>query len=169
MIVTSLIIAGYLLLALEILVVPGFGVPGIAGIACLAGGCALAYRWFEPIEGTAVIVGVIGLTTALMVWLPRTRLGAQVVHRGSLGNARVDDVPLAVGTAGVAESDLRPSGIARFGDVRQSVVTEAEFVTAGTPIHVAEIRGSRVVVEAATTEAGTDPAVEEDSHPKGEA
>ncbi len=166
-IVASLIVAGYLLLALEVLVVPGFGVPGIAGIACLAGGCALAYRWFEPLQATLVISGVIGATTGFFIWLPRTRLGAHVVHRGSLGGARAADVPLSVGEPGVAESDLRPSGIARFGDIRQSVVTDGEFLALGTRVRVANIHGSRVVVETVASQAHADDS-HNGSQPKGE-
>jgi membrane-bound ClpP family serine protease len=38
--------------------------------------------------------------------------------------------------------------VARFGDVRLSVVTEGEFVGRGSAIEVTQIHGARVVVEA---------------------
>jgi membrane-bound serine protease (ClpP class) len=165
-IVASLIIAGYLLLAMEVLVVPGFGVPGVAGLGCLIGGCALAYLWFEPLPATLAIVGVVGATTGLLIWLPRTRMGAQMVHRGSLGDAHAAGVPLYEGDRGVAESDLRPSGIARFGEVRESVVTDGEFLTAGTAVSIVQIHGSRVVVEAAS--AADAPETDVDTDQEGE-
>jgi membrane-bound ClpP family serine protease len=60
-----------------------------------------------------------------------------------------------VGTIGVATTDLRPGGKARFpygADIRiTDVISEAGYVTAGTKLQVHEIEGVRVVVRPVTS------------------
>ena len=145
--IAGLLVAGYLLLSLEAFVVPGFGVPGIAGLLCLVVACALALLKFGPFGGGALVAGVIMLTTAMGYLLPKTPFGRWVVHRKTLGSARTEVEGLAVGNEGVTESVLRPAGIARFGERRESVVTRGEYIDAGKPVAVVELAGLRVVVE----------------------
>ena len=77
------------------------------------------------------------------------RLGEIAAKRGD----RRNDVELLlggleeVGETGFAESDLRPSGIARFGERRESVVSRGEFISSGAWVEVVEIEGTRLVVE----------------------
>jgi membrane-bound serine protease (ClpP class) len=59
--------------------------------------------------------------------------------------------PELVGTAGVATTDLRPSGTATFDGERMDVVTEGEFVKAGTAVTIVRSDGYRHVVRATTT------------------
>jgi membrane-bound serine protease (ClpP class) len=46
----------------------------------------------------------------------------------------------------VAESDLRPVGVARFGEERVDVVTEGTYVSRGESLEVVHVEGSRIVV-----------------------
>jgi membrane-bound serine protease (ClpP class) len=146
-IVVGLLVAGYLLLALEVFVVPGVGVPGVTGALCLIVACVLAWRYFGVVGGGGLILGVLVLSTVLGALLPRTPLGRWVVLRKNLQAARVETVGVKVGDQGYAESDLRPAGIARFDDRRESVVTRGDFIQSGTYIEVVEVEGSRIVVE----------------------
>ena len=146
-IVGGLILAGYALLAVELFVMPGFGFAGIGGLLCFGAGCILAFRWWGTVYGSLAVLFVVASVTLILAWIPRSRIGDQVIHRGSLATAHSIVATLQVGDQGVAESDLRPSGIARFGDRRESVVTDGDFVTAGTPVRVAEVEGARISVE----------------------
>ena len=150
--VIALLVTGYLLLAVEAFVIPGFGVPGIAGLISLGAGCYFAYEQFGAALGTLTIVLVLGSVTLAMWWLPKTRFGRDVVHSSTLATAKAAETALGPGEVGVTESDLRPAGVARFGELRQSVVTEGEFIDTQTRVVVTEVRGSRVVVEAAPSE-----------------
>jgi membrane-bound serine protease (ClpP class) len=147
LLVGLLLIVGYILLALELLVIPGFGVAGIGGLGCLGVGAVLAVRYFGAGYGGLVVVVVIVVTTFLMIRIPRTRYGRSMVHRDSLEGATAAQTPLAPGALGVAESDLRPAGIARFGEERASVVTDGEYIAAGEAICVTTVEGGRIVVE----------------------
>jgi membrane-bound serine protease (ClpP class) len=147
-IVAALLVIGYLFLLIEVFVTPGVGLLGLAGVACLSGGCVMAFVWYGAQKGSLLVVVTLASATALLVIVPRTRFGRRMVHRESLRSAQAGEARVEVGQVGTAESDLRPAGIARFGDLRQSVVADGEFVTAGTVLRVVDVHGSRVVVEA---------------------
>ncbi len=146
-IVAALLVAGYVLMAMEVFVIPGVGVGGIGGSLCLGAGCWLAFRWFGPLQGTVAVVFVVATTTAFMIWIPRSRYGRDIVHKTTLAEAYAGDSNLTVGQVGEAETDLRPAGIARFGEQRESVVTEGDYIPAGSLVSVIEVRGSEIVVE----------------------
>jgi membrane-bound serine protease (ClpP class) len=149
----SLIIAGYLLLLLEAFVTPGVGLAGLGSFLCLGFGCLVAYRSFDALPATGILIVVVGLTTFLLWWIPRTRMGRDVVHKKSLHDAHAADETCRPGQIGIAESDLRPAGIARFGEDRTSVVTDGEYIARGLNVRVTAVHGSRVVVEPAADDA----------------
>lgn len=152
-----LILAGILLIALEVLVIPGFGVAGILGIA------AIVVAVFRIFQSNAVIVvslsAVFGATLlALAFWLlPNIRIGRVLMLNTRLTH-ETDDPKKArlvgekshlLGQFGVALSDLRPAGIARFDGERVDVITEGDFISAGSEIEVLRVEGNRVTVRAA--------------------
>ena len=143
----ALLVTGYLLMAAEIFVIPGFGIAGVSGLLCLGAGCYFAYQSYGPAYGALAIVFVLASATAILFWIPKSRFGRDVVHSSTLAEAHAANTDLASGDVGVTESDLRPAGFARFGDLRQSVVTEGEFITSGSKIVITEVHGSRIVVE----------------------
>ena len=145
--VVALLVTGYLLMAAEIFVIPGFGIAGIGGFICLGAGCYLAYEHFGPAYGALTIVIVMASATAVLLWIPKSRFGRDVVHSSTLADARAAETELTTGQVGVTESDLRPAGFARFGELRQSVVTEGEFIATDSKIVITQVQGSRIVVE----------------------
>lgn len=188
----ALVVLGLGLIAIELLIVPGFGVPGILGLAALGGGLFLALvgRDFQiqtpelitraaltvAISLLAVIAGIV----ALFALLPRSRRlsGLMLQPAGDAGTrpapptwgwlrwfggasaapaTRAPPEPLVVtpapatftshpatespaptlaGAAGVAVTDLRPSGVAEIDGRRVDVVSGGEYIPAGAPIAV---------------------------------
>lgn len=57
--------------------------------------------------------------------------------------------------SGTALSFLRPAGVATFNGVREDVLTEGEFVPAGTPVRVTRVEGARIFVRALSDTGGT--------------
>jgi membrane-bound serine protease (ClpP class) len=53
---------------------------------------------------------------------------------------------ISLGEIGHADSPLRPGGRARFSDSYLDVISEGEFIEAGTPIRIISRVGNRVVV-----------------------
>ena len=80
-----------------------------------------------------------------MLWANRLALAAA---QGPDYVANADRSDLR-GHAGTAASYLRPAGIATIDGRRVDVLTEGEFIAAGTPIRVVRVEGARVFVEPA--------------------
>ncbi|MCH7910166.1 MAG: hypothetical protein IIB38_11175, partial [Candidatus Hydrogenedentes bacterium] len=128
-----LILAGIILILVEIFAFPGFGIPGVAGIICLILGFYLAmvdfkvpeYSWqFDRLNEVAYSLFVALASFAVLVgltwrYLPRTRLyGAlvmgetQQVSEGFVMQTE-EDTSAALGLEGTASSMLRPAGRGR--------------------------------------------------------
>jgi membrane-bound serine protease (ClpP class) len=159
-----LLFAGITLIAVEMFVIPGFGIAGIAGgIAIIA---AFYLSMVAPMATSAdyaQALGVLSLSLLVVIvagWailrhLPRSRgftksglmLGdATSRETGYLSSAVRTEL---IGSVGVALTDLRPAGAGRFGQERIDVVSESNWIGAGTPIRVVRSDGYRHVVEPA--------------------
>ena len=154
-----LLVAGLVLLAVEAFVLPGFGVAGVMGAVAVLAGLVIAILGPAPtavdIFTAAWVVMAALAIVGMAVWLLVDRLprGGRARLRAS---TRRDEGYVAsprrtelVGVEGVAVTDLRPSGTARFGEERVDVVTEGSFVQAGTAVRVIRADGYRHVVRAA--------------------
>lgn len=154
-----LLALGLLALAVEVFVIPGFGIAGIVGIVAIVASMVLAMIGAAPSSGDiAQALAVLGASlfiTAAVVYawvrhLPnsgrfRGLLLQGGVHR-SEGFVSAPSRGDLLGVDGVAVTDLRPSGTARVGDERLDVVTEGGFIPAGTRVRVVQSDGYRHVV-----------------------
>ncbi|MEJ2290909.1 MAG: NfeD family protein, partial [Deinococcales bacterium] len=73
---------------------------------------------------------------------------------GTLGSA---DRAYLTGRQGTALSDLRPAGVARFDGERVDVVSEGDFIAAGSTLTVLHVEGMRVTVRAVEPEPADEP------------
>jgi len=162
-----LLIAGVLLLGIELFVLPGFGIAGVSGILFIAVGMILAIQDFVlpspelPWQAdllTRNIAQVLGAGVAAFVvsmlffryLLPR--VGSLVVGpylSTTLESAHADskEAELArIGDSGVALTFLRPAGKVEIRGERLDAVSEAEFIEKGTSVIVSGIEGNRIIV-----------------------
>ena len=162
-----LILLGAGLIILEMFVIPGFGIAGIAGILLFATGMYLAlvdftiprYSWeFERLGEVAYILGLTLVLFGVFVFvawklLPHTPMYGHLVLRDSQDAGtgytvqRAEDVLAYIGLRGTATSMLRPAGRGRFGEQTLPVVSHGEFIPPGTRIHIVEVEGNRFVVD----------------------
>ena len=163
-----LVLVGVLLILVEAFLVPGFGIPGILGIACFCAGLLFAVTGYRPgddpatVDGDAIrtfatqlvltlLVGSVALV-ALTRLFPSSPFGRKLLlPEGSLpaGAIAVPTGTSVVGSPsreGTAVTPLRPAGTARLGDALVDVVTVGDFVDAGARVRVVRVEGSRVVV-----------------------
>lgn len=141
------------------LMFPSLGVLGLLAALCVVGAVASAFAESTPL-GIRFLVAVALLVPVAIVaglkLLPHGPLGKTLVARGFTfeDGAAVDrrDAEL-LGQDGVAESFLRPIGVARFGGRRVDVVSRGEPIEAGASIRVIEVEGNRVVVSRVGTSA----------------
>jgi membrane-bound serine protease (ClpP class) len=156
---------GMIAIAVEVLVLPGFGVAGILGITAVAAAFVLAMMGGSPsgadiLQALAVLGAAIVITVAVAVaWLrhlPNSGRFGGLFLRGGMDRAEgfISAAPREdlVGRDGVALTDLRPAGTARIGSERLDVVTEGEYVAQGSPVRVIRSEGYRHVVAGVATE-----------------
>ena len=148
LIVVGLMIAGLLLIAIEVVVIPSFGLIGVLGGAAIVGSGYLAVTDLDPAHaGLAIAGGVIG--AGVMLWfLPRSRAArSMVLETRTMGAAGDPKLAALLGRQGVALTPLRPAGTVEIGDQPVDVVSDGQYVETGTRVQVARVEGSRVVVE----------------------
>jgi membrane-bound serine protease (ClpP class) len=155
-----LVAAGVILLAIEVLVVPGFGVVGLLGIIAII--ASLVLTLIGPGAAPAFIIAtatrvVFSLLVALLAsflllrLLPRLPMGRRLILERGLTSAQGyvsapdSDVQL-LGKTGRTSSALRPAGIAEIAGRRVDVVSEGELIDAGQSIEVIRVDGNRIVV-----------------------
>jgi len=162
-----LLVTGGILLAVEVFVIPGFGVAGISGIILIMAGMILSFQSFVipspefPWQAdilkrnvTMVSVSIIGSIVLIIIFFKYffERIGRVVQGpylAATLESAHSDDgmtfVP-KVGDSGIASTPLRPSGKIYIGREICDVVTDGQFIDSGTPVTVSQIHGNRIVV-----------------------
>ena len=71
--IATLVIVGLLLLGIELLVIPGFGVVGILGIVSFVCSCYFSFVTFGVTAGVAVLIAEIVLVSAFIVLVLRSK------------------------------------------------------------------------------------------------
>lgn len=152
-----MVIAGLLFLAVEVFLIPGHGVAALLGLMAVLAGIVLSLMGpFPGPADVAVAIGVVVSSMTLMgvaVWGVYSRMRAGDPLLG--GMLRRDEGYIAAlprpeleGIDGIALTDLRPAGTAEVAGERLDVVSEAGWITAGTPVRVLRAEGYRHVVRA---------------------
>ncbi|MEQ1895844.1 MAG: NfeD family protein [Vicinamibacterales bacterium] len=155
-----LVLVGAVLVAVEVFVIPGFTVFGIAGIVALVAGLGLAMVGVDvSVSSVTAALGRVAISTllamagalALFRFLPRLPFGRRLVletgmdaGHGYISAPETDRRWL--GRSGTAMSPLRPAGIAEIDGTRVDVVSDGAFLDAGTVIEVTRVDGNRIVV-----------------------
>jgi len=159
-----LALAGVLLLALEIFVIPGFGIAGVLGILALLAGLVLSmlgsgdtaqFILYAAARVVFALLFALLATLALLRFLPRLPVGRRLILQTELDaahgyvSAPESDLHL-LGRNGHALSPLHPAGIAQIDERRVDVVSEGEPIDAGCRIVVIRVDGNRIVVRQAS-------------------
>jgi membrane-bound serine protease (ClpP class) len=167
-----LFVLGVGLIALELLVIPGFGVAGIAGMACVMVGIYLAlvdrpipkFSWDYQILNSALFTFIFMIcTTSLgifVIWKlsPESRIKELMVLSASedakRGFTASESLEAMIGQYGRSLTHLRPTGRARFAGDPIEVQTEGGFIEKDRPLKVIRVVGNKVfVVEEEKSEA----------------
>ncbi len=148
-----LLLAGLALIAAELILIPGSTIVGLLGIGSILASIYLQFgNQFPLVASLTVILSGVGLGLAFWL-LPRSSVMNRVLAlgaslEGTTATGPQSDIhPNLVGRYGQAVSDLRPAGVANIEGERLDVVSDGEFVTAGTRLEVVRVEGRRVVVK----------------------
>ena len=147
-----LLIAGFILVGIE-MVLPGFSAPGISGIICLVAGVfLLADSVMEGVVITIAVLALMGILMAVILWLlSHGKLKSPIIleeeQKTAEGYLNSSDLQYLLGRQGIAATDLRPSGAGVFDEVKFDVMSEGNYISAGTPIEIIKVEGSKLVVK----------------------
>ena len=152
-IVLALFALGVLALLFELHVLPGHGISGIIGTVLILASVVLAF-------GLTLFIGIIttglSLIAAIVIfflalrWLPDSAFMRRLAFAGAQsaveGYTAAPNLSGLEGSTGVAESFLRPAGVATINGNRYQVQTDGEFIPAQTAIRIKRVEGSKIFV-----------------------
>lgn len=143
------------LVASEVLFV-SMGLLALLAAACIIGAVSTAFAISTDVGVNFLIAVAVGVPTVILATLkvfPHTPFGKRMVASGLSFDATpaTDERDVALtGHEGVAETPLRPAGIARLDGRRVDVVSRGELIDSGERVRVLEVNGNRVVVARAS-------------------
>jgi len=147
-IVVAMMALGLILIAAEVLVIPGFGVVGVIGGVFMVAAVYVSFAYLGSSWGMLSLLGGV-VAAGLLLWLlPKTKTAKQMVLTEAITGDAADPTLAALhGKTGSAASDLRPSGKAEIDGRIVDVVAEAGYIERGSTVRVVHVEGLRVVVE----------------------
>lgn len=134
---------------------PGFGLPGISGIVVEIIAVVLTWNQHGPLAALGmllIILSVVAIAISMSLRsatsgrLSKSRIILRETESNEAGYRSTEDMEVFLGREGQTTTVLRPTGIAEFDGVRLNVVSEGEFIQAGTSVRIVRIEGSRVLV-----------------------
>lgn len=161
-----LLVMGLCCIAIEMLVIPGFGVFGIGGLLMTIASIVLMSQTFvlpqNSYQLTVItkglwaalgsLLGLFGGFVLIRQFFPHLPLFRHLVMElpdtVALGQAeRLVDYGSLLHQQGVTTTPLRPSGKARFGDRIVQVVSDGSMIDTGSDVKVIDVQGAKIVVE----------------------
>ncbi len=170
-----LFVLGVVLICLEIFIIPGFGIAGIAGILLVGASIVFSQQTFylpnpnypwdmdvfvQNLGSLAVcIAGMFVFMYFFQKYLPSIPIFGKIVLKAPSSDEvqpmvaekrkpdAIPDEPELTGKKGIALSHLRPAGIARIEKKRVDVVTRGEMIEKGQSIVVIKVQGNRIIVK----------------------
>jgi len=157
--IAILMFVGMIFLLLEIFVVPGFGPVGVLAIVFLGMGAYFAWIKLSMAWGIGVTMASILSVFISFIILKKTGAADRFILGERIKDKKSHETPhpskhpnanpavIPIGTAGIAISDLRPSGIGEFQGQRLNIIADGIYIKRNTPVKIVRIEGNRIFVE----------------------
>jgi len=158
-----LFVVGIILLALEIFVIPGFGVAGIAGIVLIFAslfmaliGTSLPFIDSDQLSMAIVQLGITLLISVVIIYfivrfLPKSNTFNKLIladdEQATKGFVSSNSLHKLVGKEGKALTTLRPAGMAEIRGEKVDVIADGDYVQQGSKLKVIRVEGSKVIVK----------------------
>ncbi len=148
-----LFIVGIILLALELFVVPGFGITGIGGIIAIF--ASLYFFFPNPSIAFGVLATVLVFSIVTLIILIKFFGVSKMWKNISLGESQSNESGYTshsnqkdlLNKMGTALTHLRPAGTAEIEGQRIDVITAGDYIDKGQKVKIIKVEGSRVVVK----------------------
>jgi membrane-bound serine protease (ClpP class) len=160
-------VVGFILLFIEVFVIPGFGIAGIAGILAMLFGLTAALidnatfefslAGFNSVAGPMLLVSLsITIAVLLSLWIT-SKIGSkngffqrvaltsvQNVSDGFVGIP--EEITVLTGKTGLADTMLRPSGKVRIEDKMYDAMSEFGYIDKGEAVRVTRSESGQIYV-----------------------
>ncbi|HPF63899.1 MAG: NfeD family protein [Lentimicrobium sp.] len=144
-----LIIAGLLFLLLEVLVIPGTTVVGIAGFALIVFSVWESYHVFGSPTGHFVLIGTIFFTILTIYLALKSKTWNKIMLKTEISGKvnEIDSTKVQAGDPGVTVSRLTPGGKALINNEYYEVHTNGEFIDQESEIIVTHLADNKIFVK----------------------
>lgn len=147
--IAIILLTGFLLISVEVFLVPGTTVVGISGLVVLGIGVYLAFHYHGLQVGGGILLGsglLVGVFTS--IGLKRISKGKFSVHEAIDGKVNeFDYTGIEIGDEGLALTALRPEGRAMIKDKRVIVYSKGFYIDSDTNVVVVKIKDNKIFVE----------------------
>lgn len=146
------LLIGILLIGVEFFM-PGFGLPGIAGIICALAGIFLTGQNASQriVVGVITIVIIAVMLVISIVIFSSKKIKSPIKLDTDLQgkNLFIDekDMEYLIGKRGFAISDLRPAGKGEFDGVKLDVMSSNYYIKKDAALVITEVKNNRIIVE----------------------
>ena len=144
---------GIVLLAIEIFVIPGFGITGILGILGIVAGIFMSFGINNIAQATFVVFVSLIADIILIIILARFILKSKgfknivALETDTAGYHSSVSYDNLLGCEGITDTFFRPSGNIIINDKKYDAITEGEFINKGVKIKVILVEGNKIVVK----------------------
>lgn len=142
-----LVIVGILLIIVEIIIVPGFGVPGIIGTLAMFVGVYLGYGE-STFMGHVLLVCTVIISSGLAYWAFKgdglDRMALKNSISSKVNTQKVTGI--SKGEEGISVSRLSPTGDARFAQKVVEVQSTEGFIPVNVPVIVQKVENNTIFV-----------------------
>ncbi|MDD2243145.1 MAG: NfeD family protein [Dysgonamonadaceae bacterium] len=148
-IVTVIILLGLLFLMIEIFLLPGISIAGIAGIIFLIGGIVFAFTYIGSTAGTITLIASVVLIAVTFVLLLRSKSLKKIALNTEITSTvdNSDFKNINVGDKGVTISRLNPMGKVMVNNVIVEAKTyDGGMIDEETEIIVEKVESMNIIV-----------------------
>ncbi len=149
LVIAALILAGLLLIIVEIVFIPGTTVVGLLGLIFTIVGIVFSYSYFGSETGFYVLLGTSLVTAGTLYLSFRKGAWKKFSHQSTIDSKVNEGMAdhLNAGEEGISISALRPMGSAEFHGKIFEVKTNGEFVNNGIKLRIVKIQANYILVE----------------------
>lgn len=135
---------------LEIFVLPGFGIAGIASIVCALADAVLIYHDYGFTAALLATAAGVALLLLALWWMAHSRTIDRMSLHSTISstNATREQLSVRVGDEGRALTRLALVGNAEIGGKLVEVKSSGAFINPGTPVRVIAVSEANITVEA---------------------
>ncbi|WP_291777803.1 NfeD family protein [Cecembia sp.] len=148
-ILISLLIIGLILVATEILFVPGTTIVGLVGLVFTGGGIYYAFLKFDAKDAWIILAVTVLLHLTALVYAFKSGVWNRFALKDAITSRSFDDrlVGLEIGMEGKALSDIKPIGKAEFNEIIYEVKSDSGLVKTGTKVYIHKLENNKIIIK----------------------